>query len=123
MTADDIFNTVLGLMFCAREEKADYEASFYPMLNMVLAETFDTNNAHRLGAGKAELDEVPVIENAEDEIDYEEIILKKVVPYGIAGMLYAEDDDTGLGNYYREKYELLKGETGFARFVSAVEEV
>ena len=123
MTADDIFNTVLGLMFCTKEEKADYESSFIPMLNIVLAETFHMNNARRMGSGKEELSSIPEVKKLSDEIEYEDIILRKTVPYGVAGMLYAEDDDTGMGNYYREKYEQMKAETGFVRFEPAIEEV
>lgn len=122
MTADDIFNTVLGLMFCNKDEKADYEVSFIPMLNIIIAETFNINNARRMGNGKEEFLNIPQVGQLSDVIDYESIILRKVIPYGVAGMLYAEDDDTGMGEYYRQKYEAAKGETGYAQF-SQIEEV
>lgn len=120
MTANEIFTTVMALMFGEDADKDQYPP-FLPMLNIILAETFDVNNAWRRQIGKEELDTIPLIGALTDEVDYEPRILRMVIPYGVAGMLYAEDDDTGMGDYYRSKYEMAKSAAAFAEFTEVNE--
>lgn len=120
MTADKIFTNVMALMFGEDADKDQYPP-FLPMLNIILAETFDINNAWRRAIGKPEMDEIPLITALTDEVDYEPRILRMVIPYGVAGMLYAEDDDTGMGDYYRSKYEMAKSAAAFAEFTEVKE--
>ena len=118
MTADELFNIVIGLMFAQEDEKPDY-TPYIPMLNIILAETFSLNNALRDLREKEPLLKLVTVSGLTDEIPYEEDILYKVIPYGVAGLLYAEDDDTGLGSYYRQKYEAAKAEITTAKFEEA----
>lgn len=120
MTADDIFTDVMALMFGEEGDKDQYPP-FLSMLNIVLAETYELNNAWRRMTGKDELTQIPLIEQLTDEVDYEPRLLRMVIPYGVAGMLYAEDDDTGMGDYYRSKYEAAKSAAAFAEFTEVDE--
>lgn len=120
MTADDIFTDVMALMFGEEGDKDQYPP-FLSMLNIVLAETYDLNNAWRRMTGKDGLTQIPLIEQLTDEVDYEPRLLRMVIPYGVAGMLYAEDDDTGMGDYYRSKYEAAKSAAAFAEFTEVDE--
>lgn len=120
MTADEIFTDVMALMFGEEGDKDQYPP-FLSMLNIVLAETFDLNNAWRRMTGKDGLTQIPRIEQLTDEVDYEPRLLRMVIPYGVAGMLYAEDDDTGMGDYYRSKYEAAKSAAAFAEFTEVDE--
>lgn len=120
MTADEIFTDVMALMFGEEGDKDQYPP-FLSMLNIVLAETFDLNNAWRRMTGKDELAQIPRIAQLTDEVDYEPRLLRMVIPYGVAGMLYAEDDDTGMGDYYRSKYEAAKNAAAFAEFTEVDE--
>lgn len=120
MTADEIFTDVMALMYGEEGDKDQYPP-FLSMLNIVLAETYDLNNAWRRMTGKDELTQIPRMEQLTDEVDYEPRLLRMVIPYGVAGMLYAEDDDTGMGDYYRSKYEAAKSAAAFAEFTEVDE--
>ena len=118
MTADKLFSVVMSLCFGEDSDKDQYP-QFLNMANIVIAELFDINNRLRLQAGKDELLEIPQLSALTDELNYEPRLIMTVIPYGVAGMLYAEDDDTGMGDYYRGKYEQQKGAYTVARFSEA----
>ena len=107
VTANDIFNATMALMFGTEEDKADYQSFFLPALNLLAAENFALNNAVRLLAGKPRLSVMPVIASMSDPVDYEEIFVRAVFPYGCAGLLYA-DDDKALAADYKNKYEFMR---------------
>ena len=119
MKADKIFDFVMGLMFSGREEKADFEAVFYPTLNVILAECFEKNNILRRKKGLQALAVIPEISRPEDEVDYEEIMLRTIIPYGTAANIYCEEDENGITNVYREKYMTMLSEIGTAEFKEA----
>jgi len=116
MKADNVFDAVIGLMFSESSDKADYNNLFYPLLNIVLAECFEKNNILRRINGKAELTEIPFITNGDDEIIYEDVMTRAIIPHGIAANLYSEDDENGITNVYREKYIAMLNEIGIAAF-------
>lgn len=104
MTAQKIFDTAVTLMFGEEIDKADYEPFFINTLNALLGENFFNNNALREMAGKEPLTEIPVITDMTDEVDYEPIFTHTILPYGVAGYIYT-DDDRGVGTEYKNKYE------------------
>ena len=104
MKANDIFNTVITLMFGTDKDRNEYEPYFLPTLNMILAENFVVNNALRVSHGKEALSSVPRAESLEDDILYEDIFCNVIIPYGCAGNIFTEDD-RGIGNAYKNKYE------------------
>ena len=104
MTANDIFNSAMTLMFGESRDVMDYQPFFLPTLNILLAENFEINNGIRISLGKEPLVQFPKIENMSDEIPYEEIFSRVILPYGCAGNIYT-DDDRGLGSEYKNKYE------------------
>lgn len=116
-TADAIFDSVLALMFAEASDKPDYQVNFISQLNMKLAETFEINNALRRRRDLAEFPEPPIITALTDEVDYEFEITRSMLPLGIAGDLYVDDDETGISNDYRERYQwLLNNKLSVARF-------
>ena len=121
-TADAIFDSVIGLMFAGASDKEDYRDGFIRILNMVLEECFEVNNALRRKRGREELEEPPVIAAAEDPVPYEFELTRSVIPYGVAGTLYVDDDETGISNVYRERYAEGLAETGYM-YPDAVKEV
>lgn len=116
MTANEIFDSVIALMFSEEVDKTDYQTNFIAHLNMKLAETFYPNNSIRKAKGKEPLEEPPIITSLDDEVEYENEITRSLLPLGISGDLYVEDDDTGITNDYRERYRAGLLEVGRARF-------
>ena len=121
MKADKIFDTVIGLMFSDQKDKSNYESMFCPILNLITAECFTVNNILRRRNELEPLTEIPFAEDLEDDIPYEDEMLRKIMPYGIAAQLYSEDDENGITNVYREKYMQMLLEIGYAEFMEAEE--
>ena len=121
-TADQIFDAVVGLCFWTDDEKTEYETQFIRVLNLILAECFDANNSLRRKRGKEELEEIPNITKLSDEPGYEDKFEMIAIPYGVASIIFVEDDEQGLSNIYREYYERRRDENSVARFVAAAED-
>lgn len=103
MTADAIFDIVLALMFAEASEKDDYPG-FLPILNLFLQETYELNNGLREWAGKEPLPEVPFLTALTDEVPYEGIVVRLLLPYGVAGRLATEENPSMAANFVN-KYE------------------
>ncbi|HBS60884.1 MAG TPA: hypothetical protein DEA44_16680 [Firmicutes bacterium] len=117
MTADQIFDSVIALMFAESGDKPDYEANYIAQLNMKLEEVFNANNSIRIKKGKAALEEPPFITSLSDDVGYEFELERSLLPLGIAGDLYVDDDETGIANDYRERYRIGIIQKAAARFV------
>lgn len=104
MTADDIFDTTLTLMFASADEKTDYQTAFLSALNLTLAETFNVNNSIRVSKDLAELTAIPTIAATTETMTYDDVVCRRILPYGIAGMIMAEDDKSQ-AIQYKNKYE------------------
>ena len=98
MTANEIYRSDLALMFMDDGDAEEYQKNFLVQLNMKLEECFEANNSVRLARGKQALLEPPLILQLEDEVPYEFELIRSVIPLGIAGDLYADDDETGISN-------------------------
>ena len=60
-----------------------------------------------------------MIAGLEEEVPYEFELTRSVIPLGIAGDLYVDDDETGISNDYRERYLAWKASRVRARFCPA----
>ena len=107
MKAQDIFYLAVTLMFGEEADRVDYKPFYINILNILLAETFFANQTLRKQRGKEEMTEIPYIQNMEEEVDYEPEFTRQILPYGIAGYIYT-DDDKNMGSEYKNKYEYEK---------------
>ena len=109
MTLENLFSSVMTLMFGTDSEKDEYRDYFIPTANFIFAETFNTNNALRISDGRNPLKNIPeyTVDDWETELSYEPILLRSVVNLGIAGYIYTDDDRT-IGADYKNKYEYVK---------------
>jgi hypothetical protein len=105
MTGTDLLNLALPLMFAT--DSTEYQAAAIPVINLLLADCFESNNSIRIFNGDAELTEIPSIAALSEELPYEDAINRKVLPFGLAGYLYAEDDAT-ISTLRMNKYEYEK---------------
>ena len=121
-TANQIFTNVIALMFAEESDKADYRANFLANLNMKLEETFSCNNSIRLKKGLDPLGAPPFISDLERPVEYEFEVTRSLLPLGIAGDLYVDDDETGISNDYRERYRAGIANKTVARWCDVKEE-
>lgn len=103
MTANELFETAVTLMFGTTEDKEDYYPLFINTLNLLLSENLEINNAIREACGKNSLEAFPKITEMSDNLPCEDAILS-FLPYGCAGYIYT-DDDKNIGADYKNKYE------------------
>lgn len=76
-----------------------YDNYFIGNCNRVLAELFNENNLLRVFKGKPELEEIPLIYEMTDEIEYENEYVYDVIPKGIAAYFLIDDDLQKYGIY------------------------
>lgn len=118
MTAHELLDVVLALLFAAddADERDYYQPLFLSQLNLKLAECFARNNALREFRGKEPLPAPPHISAMTNEVPYEDELALLAFPYGIAGELFAPDDETGIANFYRQRYMDFLGDAQRAFF-------
>lgn len=104
MTADKILSAALTLMFGTDQNAAEYSPYFLNTANLLLSENFSLNNALRALKGKEPLLDIPQITSLYDDIVYEDEFTLAILPYGVAGYIYT-DDDKSIGQAYKNKYE------------------
>ena len=114
MTADAIYERVLALMFSGVNEKKDMMTQFLSTLNIHLLELLDKENGFR----EKPLTEAPIITEMTDIVDYNYKILA-FLPFGIAGVMMAEDDPN-IAVQYKNKYEDEKAKCVVCKFVEVV---
>ncbi len=122
MTGTELLNLALPLMFSSDAE--EYKTAAVPVINLLLSDCFEVNNSVRIMGGKEAFADIPTISLLEDELPYEDRINKKVLPFGLAGYLYGEDDVAvaaqRLNKYEYEKASGYKAEyVGIADYYSA----
>ena len=100
MTVNQLFKTVLSLMFCPLKDGDEYKEAFLNILNMKLAECFMINNALREFKEKDALKSAQRVEDFSSMLEYEDEIIN-ALPYGISAILLVDDDTTGMANVYR----------------------
>ena len=120
MSAQEIFNTAVTLMFGEEADRPDYQPFWLDILNYMLAENFEINNALRAVRGKEVLQEPPRITDMAEEVGYEWELERQILPMGCAGYIYMEDE-SGIATTYKNKYEVERSRILYARYVDAMD--
>lgn len=108
-TAHDIYKLALALLAEKEARAKDYNV-FYPvLLNVVMVECFNANNAIRARDGLERLkkSEMPYVEDEEKEdfiIPYDEKLIREVMAFGLAAYLVL-DDDKAISAAFSQQYE------------------
>lgn len=107
MKVQDIFYSAVTLMFGEEADRIDYQPFYINILNILIAENYHANQTLRRMRGKEEMTAIPYIVSMEDDLDYEDEFTRQILPYGVAGYIYT-DDDKSMGSEYKNKYEYEK---------------
>lgn len=108
MTAEDLFELCAGLFGEMKSECAIWRNGFLMMLNGVLAECLDLENGIRAAEGLEVLKEPIMIKSFEEEIGYDEGLLKSCIVWGVCALLATSDDDNVRAGYFNNKFEVGK---------------
>ncbi len=98
---------------------SDYATMALPLVNIMLAETYDVNNRLRIAAGSEALTDIPQLASLSETITYENKLVYTAFPYGLAEKLIIDDRDSNLWNMFNMKYVNAVNEVDVG-FVEAV---
>ena len=102
MTVKELYELAKAMMFEKKTSK-DYDGYYKPYINILLSENFGLNNNLRINAGKEPLTDIPLIELDSDEIPYEPVVCREILPNGLA-MYFFIDDDLSKFNVFNTNY-------------------
>ncbi len=114
MTVHDIISTALAGEYEDIEEDTDAVRHLIRWMNTLLAECFSAEQNSRQADGKELLTEIPMVKELSEEIPYNEMMLRFVLPYGIAWKYAEQDQDMNRALQYRSMYEDAKHRAGGA---------
>lgn len=104
MTGTELLRNAIALMH--EDDTSPYETVASPMINLVLAECYDAENALRLRAGKPERTEIPRIGSLAEEIDYEPELLRRALILGVCCRIYVDEDNNPILQMYKQEYAM-----------------
>ena len=109
MTVQQLYEAALALLSEDVARAKSYNKFKIPLVNQVIAECFDINNAIRITDGLVPLhkSEMPYMESEEDVIPYDIRLLRECMPYGVASLLVIDDDKTK-ATVFSQQYESYK---------------
>lgn len=99
MTVQELYQSALNLIFDKPKSRI-YDHYYMDHINSLLAEVFDINNSIRIKVGKSELTNIPFVTKDNDVIDYEEVVLRDILPWGLAAQLVTDEDLNKFQIYY-----------------------
>ncbi len=114
MKAENIFETACGFLF----EQAGYDVDFKRhapvILNSLIAESLNCENAVRASRGEPELERAPLIESLDDDIPYCDAICLIALPFGLVSYFYQDEGDGYKAQDYRGRFVDALGEAAKA---------
>lgn len=106
-------------MFGDAADREDYAPYWHDILNLLLAETNGINNALRIESGKSALEEIPYIASFDEEVGYEPLLTRSILPLGGAAYMFLEDEP-GIASYYMSMYRNMMNTAGGCVYISSV---
>ena len=102
MTVKECYEQAVSLIPEKPEENVDMQKFAITWCNILLAETLCHENILRKGKNLPKLTKVPQVEDFGDEIPFDEELVRRVFPYGMARFVFRENDDiSGSHEFYQ----------------------
>lgn len=102
MTVKECYEHAVSFLPEKPEENTEMQKFAVVWCNILLAETMRNENVCRKAKGQGELKKVPLVKNEEDEIPYDEEMVRAAFPYGMARFVFRENDDiSGSHEFYQ----------------------
>ena len=112
MTAQDIIRTALAGEYEDIESDPDAVRHSIEVLNVLLADCYQAEQNSREAVGDPLLTEIPVVTELTDDIHYNHLMLRYVLPYGIEWKYAEQNLDTERALRYQSMYEDAKHRAG-----------
>ena len=124
MTVKECYEHAVSLIPEKPEENLDMQKFAVTWCNILLAETLVHENILRKEKNLPKLTRVPQVEKDEDEIPFDDEMVRKVFPYGMARFVFRENDDVSGSHEFYQLYAnaLLEAVPVFAEEIEDVYE-
>ena len=104
MTVKECYEQAVSFIPEVPEDNVDMQKHMVTWCNVLLAETFPHENIFRREKKLPELERVLSVENEEDEIPYNDRMVRAAFPYGMARWIFRENDDVAGSHEYYQLY-------------------
>lgn len=104
MTVKECYEQAVSFIPEIPEDNTEMQKHMVTWCNVLLAETFPHENIFRRGKKLPELERVLSVENEEDEIPYNDRMVRAAFPYGMARWIFRENDDVSGSHEYYQLY-------------------
>lgn len=111
MTAQELFNFIVGIMGITTANATSYTDTILPQINLILAQNFELENNNRrfLNLGYVDpiypiLTTIPFVTALSETLTYQPNVLRNVVSFGVAQLLALSDDDTVRAGFFESRY-------------------
>ena len=102
MTVKECYEQAVSLIPEKPEENLEMKKFAVTWCNILLAETLCHENILRKGKNLPEIGKVPQVGSENDEIPFDDEMVRKVFPYGMARFVFRENDDiSGSHEFYQ----------------------
>ena len=104
MTVKECYEQAISLIPEKPEENIEMQKFAVIWCNILLAERFCHENILRKGKNLPGIEKVPQVEFLEDEIPFDDEMVRKVFPYGMARFVFRENDDISASHEFYQLY-------------------
>ena len=104
MTVKECYEQAVSLIPEKPEENIEMRKFAVIWCNILLAETFCHENILRKGRNLPGIEKVPQVESENDEIPFDDEMVRKVFPYGMARFVFRENDDISASHEFYQLY-------------------
>ncbi len=101
MTVKECYEQAVAVIPEKPEDNVDMQKFAVTWCNLLLAETLPYENVYRKGKELPKLSSVPKVTGENEEIPYNDTMVRAAFPYGMARWILRENDDiSGSHEYY-----------------------
>lgn len=104
MTVKECYERAVSFIPEVPEDNVDMQKHAVTWANVLLADSLNTENVWRRVNKIPELDSAPKVSGEDDEIPYNEALVEKAFPYGMARWIFRENDDVSGSHEYYQLY-------------------
>lgn len=91
MTVQELYEQTKGIMF-EKSSSTIYDNYVIPNVNRLIRELFNENNVERIWNGKPPLSKPPYVSALTDELKYEDVYVREIMPLGLSAYFFIDDD-------------------------------
>ncbi len=101
MTVKECYELAVSFIPEVPEDNTDMQKFMVPWTNVLMADTLNAENTYRRTMKMEQLVTVPKVTSQVEEIPYNDTLVRKAFPFGMARWIFRENDDVdGSREYY-----------------------